>query len=577
MAHTNSADSASTDGCCAAFHGDKVVNSFPRHDIVKLDDGTFVQWRQQVRLILGGYGLLGFVDGTLSPPSRFLASPDGSLVPSSAAQVFDQQDQFLTSWLLSTVSSSCLASFTDARSACDVWTTAARLFAADTGVKQSRIRHELHSLTKGALSIKEYVAKITTLCALLAAFGTRISDEEKTQVMLAGLPSDFDAVVSSASLSSEPVPFQRLVDALLECETRQLRAVQEVVMHANLVEGGPSPTPEASVRGGTPLMSGRGRCFRPRIQCQICNRLGHLAQKCYYRFRRDFDGSQAEARATNTAHALGGSRSVPFAPQRGFDGDVGGPSAQRMRFTHSFGQNQNDFGQNQHAFRPHYDFGQNWTPAGYYGGPMHNAYVGQNSALDGHVPRPELSRPNLAYVSHEPSRSFAPYNGLRAGNAGGQLNDYRLVNNCVQVGYPLSFEPTLVMGVIIRPHLFLGERSRELVSIVVPIRVLVFLGLVIYMRLIFRVLLIHMLILLRLVLMVVKMMAIFPYLLGLLLGTRIRELAIMYVAMRRLFKVLLRISETLLKGHIQDGLYQFLLPDVSRPTVSVPVAASIEV
>ncbi|KAK5819614.1 hypothetical protein PVK06_024630 [Gossypium arboreum] len=196
-------------------------------------------------------------------------------------------------------------------------------------------------------------------------------------------------------------------------------------------------------------MSGRGRSFRPRIQWQICNRLGHLAQKCYYRFRRDFDGSQAEARATDAAHALGGSRSVPFAPQRGFDGGVGGPSAQRMRFTHSFGQNQNDFGQNQHtfnAFRPHYDFGQHWTPDGFYGGPMHNTYVGQNSALDGHVPRPGLSRSNLAYVPHEPSRPCAPFNGLRAGNAGGQLNEYRPVNNCVQVGYPLSSEPDIGDG-----------------------------------------------------------------------------------------------------------------------------------
>ncbi|KAG8489820.1 hypothetical protein CXB51_017861 [Gossypium anomalum] len=417
---------------------DKVVTSFPRHDVVKLDDITFIQWRQQVRLILGGYGLLRFVDGTVSPPSRFVASPDGSLVPNTSAQVFDQQDQLLTSWLLSTISSSCLSSFTDARSACDVWTTATSLFAADTGAKQSWIRHELHSLKKGALSIKEYVAKIKNLCALLAASGTRISEEEKVQVTLAGLPSDFDAVVSSVSLASEPVPFQRFVEALLECENRQLRAVQEVVMHANLVEGVSSPTSVSSARGGRPPASGRGRGFRPRVQCLICNRIGHLAQKCYYRFRQDFDGPPAEARASDAAPALGGARSVHLAPQRDFSDGVGGPSFQRMRFTHSPGQNQFQFGQNQHAFRPNYAFGQNWNPAGYYGGP--------HGALDSHVPRPGPSRPNLANDLHGSSGPFATYNKFGARNFGGHLNECGLVSNYVQVGYPLSHDPVIGDG-----------------------------------------------------------------------------------------------------------------------------------
>lgn len=179
MAIPNSADFASVGGGCAAFSGDRVVNSFPRHKVVKLDEGTFIQRQQQVRLILDGYSLIGFINGTLPPPSRFVQSPDVSLIPNLSAQVFAQQDQLLTSWLLSTISTSCLSSFTDARTACDVWTTAASLFAVDIGAKQSWIRHELHSLKKGTLSIKNYVARINNLCALLEASGTRIPEAEK--------------------------------------------------------------------------------------------------------------------------------------------------------------------------------------------------------------------------------------------------------------------------------------------------------------------------------------------------------------------------------------------------------------
>ncbi|KAL1156199.1 hypothetical protein V6Z11_A08G076100 [Gossypium hirsutum] len=77
------------------------------------------------------------------------------------------------------------------------------LFAVDTRAKQSRLRHELHSLKKGS----------------------RISEEEKVEIMLARLPPKFEPVVSSASLSAGLILFQRLVNTLVECESRQSRMV----------------------------------------------------------------------------------------------------------------------------------------------------------------------------------------------------------------------------------------------------------------------------------------------------------------------------------------------------------------
>lgn len=45
-----------------------------------------------------------------------------------------------------------------------------------------------------------------------------------------------------------------------------------------------------SLRGGRTSFGDRGRSTRGRVQCQICGRLGNLAQRCYYRFDRQFDG-----------------------------------------------------------------------------------------------------------------------------------------------------------------------------------------------------------------------------------------------------------------------------------------------
>ncbi|KAH1032050.1 hypothetical protein J1N35_044224 [Gossypium stocksii] len=89
----------------------------------------------------------------------------------------------------------------------DVWTLANSLFAADTSMKQSQLRHALHFLKKGSLSIRAYVDKIKGLCALLAASGSSILEAERSAVLLSGLSSEFDAIVSFASLSSAPLPF----------------------------------------------------------------------------------------------------------------------------------------------------------------------------------------------------------------------------------------------------------------------------------------------------------------------------------------------------------------------------------
>lgn len=199
MVTTNSADSASVEPSIAAFNGERVVNLFPRHDVVKLADATYIQWKQQIKLVLDGYDLLGFLDGIAPLPSRFVHTPDGVLALNPSASVFKQQDQLLTSWLFSTIDVALLPSFTDARLVCDVWTIATELFAADTGAKQSRLRHELHSLKK---------------------------DEEKLDIILTRLPSEFEGVVSSPSMSTSHISLQRVVNALVECENRLHRATR---------------------------------------------------------------------------------------------------------------------------------------------------------------------------------------------------------------------------------------------------------------------------------------------------------------------------------------------------------------
>lgn len=90
-----------------------------------------------------------------------------------------------------------------------------------------------------------------------------------------------------------------------------MHAIQDVTLHANLLETILSPPLESSICGGQFSSGGRGREFQTHIQCQICRRFGHLAQRCFFRFNREYDGSSPNARASNLADRRGHGALVP--------------------------------------------------------------------------------------------------------------------------------------------------------------------------------------------------------------------------------------------------------------------------
>lgn len=82
-----------------------------------------------------------------------------------------------------------------------------------------RIKYDLHSIKKRMMSVKEYVAKIYSTCALLEAFRSMLPEGEKLEIILVGLLSGYDAILTLASFSNETLPLQKLIDMHLEFES----------------------------------------------------------------------------------------------------------------------------------------------------------------------------------------------------------------------------------------------------------------------------------------------------------------------------------------------------------------------
>ncbi|MBA0636496.1 hypothetical protein Godav_025759 [Gossypium davidsonii] len=83
------------------------------------------------------------------------------------------------------------------------------------------------------MTMKEYIAKINNTSALIEPSGSRVSEVDRVEIILVGLPLEYDAVLTLASFSAEPLPLPRLIDVLLEYENRQSRVVQDGLFHVN--------------------------------------------------------------------------------------------------------------------------------------------------------------------------------------------------------------------------------------------------------------------------------------------------------------------------------------------------------
>ncbi|XP_040959321.1 uncharacterized protein [Gossypium hirsutum] len=155
------------------------VHYFSKHDTIKLASHNFLLWKHQLLLILEGYGLEGFVLGTIPSPPPLVIGLEGQQLENPAFLVLTKQDKFLASWLLSIVTNDILVHLTTAKTSFDIWTTIERRFSAKLTIKVSSMHHALYSLKKANLSVKEYVSKVKQLSDNLTAAGSFVSKQEQ--------------------------------------------------------------------------------------------------------------------------------------------------------------------------------------------------------------------------------------------------------------------------------------------------------------------------------------------------------------------------------------------------------------
>ncbi|WJX46245.1 hypothetical protein P8452_33064 [Trifolium repens] len=177
---------------------------------VKLDEEkeNFLVWRLLVESVIKGHRLHMFLtDSAIGHNAG--SNNDG----------FDEKDQILRSWILSTLSESMLKRVIGCTNSKQLWERIHNFFKNQARAKARQYQYELNNMMKkDTESISEYLLRIKILIDSLEFAGRSVNLQEHVDVILGGLPEEYDAAVTLINnefLSAAPCSLDEIEYVLL--------------------------------------------------------------------------------------------------------------------------------------------------------------------------------------------------------------------------------------------------------------------------------------------------------------------------------------------------------------------------
>lgn len=113
-----------------------------------------------------------------------------------------RRDQFLVSWMLSSIGKSMIGQVTHCVTARDIWNVLANLFQYHSKARIMQLQQQIQTQKKGDQSVDTYFLKMREFTDQLADAGKSIADDDLILHILSGFGSEFDVVV--VNLTNRP-------------------------------------------------------------------------------------------------------------------------------------------------------------------------------------------------------------------------------------------------------------------------------------------------------------------------------------------------------------------------------------
>ena len=118
----------------------------------KLDQNNFLIWQKQVSTTIKGHRLQTYLSESSPRPAEFASEADErNGIQSTAFLDWEQQDQLILSWLISSMTEGLLSRFINCENSSQVWSQLQVYFATQVRAKQAQYKTMLENTKKNSL------------------------------------------------------------------------------------------------------------------------------------------------------------------------------------------------------------------------------------------------------------------------------------------------------------------------------------------------------------------------------------------------------------------------------------------
>ncbi|KAF5466512.1 hypothetical protein F2P56_016430 [Juglans regia] len=286
------------------------LSSFSHIISTKLTTDNYLLWKVQISAYLRGQDLFQYIDGSLSSPPKTITDSTTNIPKLNPAFLsWQRTDQLVLSVLFSSLSDSILGHVLSSIMARDLWVRLASMFASHSQAKEFQIRFQLTNLSRGDQPMSEYFGKVRMLADSLAATGNPLPEKEIVTYLLNGLGQAYEPFITSVTTRADPLSSEELYQLLFIHEARTAHFTRTTLSPIEPAANFSASSGKDRGRGRGNGCQGRGRgrfnsnsrggrthsftnppphYTAQRPTCQVCNKSGHVALQCRYRFDHSY-------------------------------------------------------------------------------------------------------------------------------------------------------------------------------------------------------------------------------------------------------------------------------------------------
>lgn len=193
---------------------------------IKLDRDNYDLWRSTIVSALETFDLESFILKPNPPPETYMPTvsadnPKTERIPQLNPDfiTWKKRDRFVLLWIKSTLSERALALVVRASSSHMAWTSIEKTFQSQIRARQMAMKLQLQTLTKGSLSMIEYLERKRSIADSLAQLKP-IPEDDLIGHILSGLDSSYAAFTTAFMLKSDVTTVDDLAGFLLQEEAR---------------------------------------------------------------------------------------------------------------------------------------------------------------------------------------------------------------------------------------------------------------------------------------------------------------------------------------------------------------------